>query len=87
MQVSVDDADNQLASWLTGVPNYLDRARSTTANLIAVGIDPRPSSASLPHTTAKSRKRLSRTLHDLGVRRFQLVSTAAASIAIPTICC
>lgn len=72
MQVSVDSADNQLASWLTGVPNYLDRARSTTANLIAAGISPRIKCVLNPYNCDEPRAIVT-LFRALGVRRFQFV--------------
>ncbi len=72
MQVSVDSANNQLASWLTGVPNYLDRARSSTANLIAVGISPRIKCVLNPYNCDEPRAIVT-LFRALGVRRFQFV--------------
>jgi len=41
VQVSVDSADPAVASKLTGVPGYLDRAAATVEHLLAAGIMPR----------------------------------------------
>ena len=72
MQVSVDSANNQLASWLAGVPNYLDRARSTTVNLIAAGVSPRIKCVLTPYNCEEP-EAIVGLFRGLGVRRFQFV--------------
>ena len=72
MQVSVDSANNRLAAWLTGVPDYLDRARSTTANLIAAGISPRIKCVLTPYNCDEP-EQIVALFQSLGVRRFQFV--------------
>jgi len=72
VQVSVDSANNQLASWLTGVNNYLDRARSTTANLIAAGLNPRIKCVLTPYNWEEAGQ-IVELFSSLGARRFQFV--------------
>ncbi len=72
MQVSVDSVSNPLASWLTGVPNYLDRARSTTANLVAAGVSPRIKCVLTPYNCDEP-EQIVALFRALGVRRFQFV--------------
>jgi len=72
VQVSIDSVNNQLASWLTGVNNYLDRAKSTTANLIAAGINPRIKCVLTPYNW-KEASQIVELFSSLGVRRFQFV--------------
>lgn len=72
VQISVDSANNQLASWLTGVNNYLDRARSTTANLIAAGINPRIKCVLTPYNWEEAGQ-IVELFSSMGVRRFQFV--------------
>jgi radical SAM protein with 4Fe4S-binding SPASM domain len=72
VQVSVDSANNQLASWLTGVNNYLDRARSTTVNLIAAGINPRIKCVMTSYNWDEA-EAIVELFSSLGARRFQFV--------------
>ncbi|MGP8269785.1 MAG: radical SAM protein [Terracidiphilus sp.] len=72
VQVSIDSANNQLASWLTGVNNYLDRARSTTANLIAAGISPRIKCVLTPYNWEEAGA-IVELFSSMGVCRFQFV--------------
>lgn len=72
LQVSVDSANNQLASWLTGTNNYLDRAKSTTANLIAAGLNPRIKCVMTPYNCAEV-ELIVELFSSLGARRFQFV--------------
>jgi MoaA/NifB/PqqE/SkfB family radical SAM enzyme len=72
LQVSVDSADNQLASWLTGVNNYLERAKSTTANLIAAGLNPRIKCVLTPYNWQQTEE-IVELFTSMGVRRFQFV--------------
>jgi radical SAM protein with 4Fe4S-binding SPASM domain len=72
VQVSVDSVNNQIASWLTGVNNYLDRAKSTTANLIAAGINPRIKCVLTPYNWDEA-GRIVELFSSLGGRRFQFV--------------
>ncbi len=72
VQVSVDSANNELASWLTGVKNYLDRARSSTANLIAAGINPRIKCVVTPYNWEEPGA-IVELFSSMGVRRFQFV--------------
>ncbi|MGO9316552.1 MAG: radical SAM protein [Terracidiphilus sp.] len=72
LQVSVDSADNQLASWLTGVNNYLERAKSTTANLIAAGLNPRIKCVMTPYNWQEAEE-IVELFTSMGVRLFQFV--------------
>lgn len=72
LQVSVDSANNQLASWLTGVNNYLDRAKSSTANLIAAGLNPRIKCVMTPYNWQEA-EQIVDLFMSMGVRRFQFV--------------
>ncbi len=72
VQVSVDSANNQIASRLTGVNNYLDRAKSTTANLIAAGIHPRIKCVLTPYNWEDA-GHIVELFSSMGVRRFQFV--------------
>ncbi len=72
VQVSIDSTSNRLASWLTGVNNYLDRARSTTANLIAAGINPRIKCVLTPYNWEEP-EQIVELFSSMGVRRFQFV--------------
>ena len=72
VQVSVDSVNNQLASWLTGVNNYLDRAKSTTANLIAAGLNPRIKCVLTPYNWEEPGE-IVELFSSMGVRRFQFV--------------
>ena len=72
LQVSVDSVRNDVASWLTGVTNYCDRAKATTANLIAAGLNPRIKCVLTPYNWSET-ENLVGTFSALGVRRFQFV--------------
>jgi radical SAM protein with 4Fe4S-binding SPASM domain len=72
LQVSVDSAGNQLASWLTGVNNYLERAKSTTANLIAAGLNPRIKCVLTSYNWQEA-EQIVELFTSLGARRFQFV--------------
>jgi radical SAM protein with 4Fe4S-binding SPASM domain len=72
LQVSVDSADDALASWLTGVDNYLDRAKSTVVNLIAAGLNPRVKCVMTPYNWEQA-ERIVALFSSLGARRFQFV--------------
>jgi MoaA/NifB/PqqE/SkfB family radical SAM enzyme len=72
LQVSVDSVDNQLASWLTGVNNYLERAKSTTANLVAAGLNPRIKCVMTPYNWDQA-EQIVDLFSSLGARRFQFV--------------
>ncbi len=72
LQVSVDSAYNQLASWLTGVHHYLERAKSTTANLIAAGLNPRIKCVMTPYNWEQA-EQIVELFSSLGARRFQFV--------------
>ncbi len=72
LQVSVDSADDQRASWLTGVNNYLDRAKATTANLIAAGLNPRIKCVVTPYNWQEAGQ-IVELFSSLGARRFQFV--------------
>ena len=72
LQISVDSADNALASWLSGVDNYLDRAKSTTANLVAAGLKPRVKCVMTSYNWEEG-ERIVELFSSLGARRFQFV--------------
>jgi MoaA/NifB/PqqE/SkfB family radical SAM enzyme len=72
MQVSIDSANNRVASSLTGVNNYLDRAISTTTNLIAAGISPRIKCVLTPYNWEEPEP-IVELFSSLGARRFQFV--------------
>ena len=72
LQVSVDSADNELASWLSGVDDYLDRAKSTTANLVAAGLNPRVKCVMTNYNWEEA-ERIVELFLSLGARRFQFV--------------
>ena len=72
LQVSVDSVDNKLASWLTGVSNYLERAKSTTANLVAAGLSPRIKCVMTAYNWDQSAQ-IVELFSSLGARRFQFV--------------
>jgi len=71
-QVSVDSTNNQIASWLTGSEDYLDRAKSTTANLVAAGINPRIKCVLTPYNCDEA-EAIVKMFSSLGVRRFHFV--------------
>jgi radical SAM protein with 4Fe4S-binding SPASM domain len=72
MQVSIDSANNSVASTLTGVSNYLDRATSTTANLIAAGLNPRIKCVLTPYNWEEPEP-IVQLFSSIGARRFQFV--------------
>jgi radical SAM protein with 4Fe4S-binding SPASM domain len=72
LQISVDSANNELASWLTGINNYLERAKSTTANLVAAGLNPRIKCVLTPYNWEEV-ERIVELFSSLGARRFQFV--------------
>lgn len=71
-QVSVDSVSNEVASWLTGVRNYLDRAKSTVTHLVAAGLDPRIKCVLTPYNWNEAGQIVD-TFSRLGARRFHFV--------------
>lgn len=72
LQISLDSVTNEIASHLTGIKNYRDKATATLTNLIEAGIDPRVKCVLTPYNWTEIEP-IIRTLSEIGVRRFQFV--------------
>ena len=72
VQVSVDSADDSIASYLVRKPGYLDIATQTTENLISAGIYPRIKSV-LTSYNATAPADIVHHFTELGVKEFDFV--------------
>jgi MoaA/NifB/PqqE/SkfB family radical SAM enzyme len=72
VQVSIDSADDQLASTLIRRPQYLRTATQTVLNLLRAGVTPRVKSV-LTSLNAGAPEQVVRYFADLGVKEFHFV--------------
>ncbi len=72
LQLSIDSADSQIASYLVRIPYYLERTVESVKNLVQVGISPKIKCVLSAFNCFEPRKMV-KLFSDLGVVNFQFV--------------
>ena len=75
LQLSVDSADSQIASYLVRRPNYLEQMIESVSNLVRAGVSPVVKSV-LSSFNSQTPRGLVKLFSDLGVVNFQFVQYA-----------